>query len=73
MLFRSLVRRQNYDKIMTTEIDRMCQLSYAEKKGRADGLAQNKADTARAMKADGMAPELIAKYTGLTAEEIAKL
>ena len=73
----TVIRRQNYDKIMTTEIDRMCQLSYAEKKGRAEGLekgiAKGIAKTAKAMKADGMAPELIAKYTGLSAEEIAKL
>ena len=85
----TVIRRQNYDKIMTTEIDRMCQLSYAEKKGRAEGMekgraeglekglekgiAQGIAKTAKAMKADGMATELIAKYTGLTAEEISKL
>ena len=42
-------------------------------KGRAEGRVEGKAEDARAMKADGMAPELIAKYTGLTAEEIAQL
>jgi predicted transposase/invertase (TIGR01784 family) len=34
------------------------------------GTQKEKADTARRMKADGMAADLIAKYTGLTAEEI---
>ena len=46
-------------------------------KGRAEGRAEgelNKAmETARNMKADGMAAELIAKYTGLTVEEIKQL
>ena len=36
----------------------------------ATELISNKFDTARKMKADGMTVELIAKYTGLTAEEI---
>ena len=43
-------------------------------KGRAEGEAIGRADAinenARRMKADGMANELIAKYTGLTIEEI---
>ena len=29
---------------MTTEIDRMCQLSYAEKKGRAEGMEKGRAE-----------------------------
>ena len=41
-----------------------------EKKGIKKGIKQEKEDTARRMKADGMTAELIAKYTGLTAEEI---
>ena len=48
--------------------------------GRAEGLAEGRAEgeekirnNARNMKADGMALELIAKYTGLTTEEIAEL
>jgi len=46
-------------------------------KGRAEGMAKGRAeanvDNAKRMKADGMAPELIAKYTGLTVGEIAVL
>ena len=38
--------------------------------GREKGQADEKANTARKMKADGMTVELIAKYTSLTAEEI---
>ena len=41
--------------------------------GRAEGMEANRRENARRMKADGMPPELIAKYTGLTMEEIDKL
>ena len=41
--------------------------------GRAEGRADEKADIARRLKADGMPAELIAKYTGLSAEEIDQL
>ena len=47
------------------------------KKGRAEGKAEGKAEEkyaiARGMKADGMAVKTIAKYTGLTVDEIEKL
>ena len=39
-------------------------------KGRAEGGRDKAFETARKMKTDGMPAELIAKYTGLTAEEI---
>jgi predicted transposase/invertase (TIGR01784 family) len=42
----------------------------AEAKGRAEGIEETRRENARKMKADGMSTELIAKYTGLTAEEI---
>ena len=42
-------------------------------KGIVEGAQKEKTDTARRMKADGMPPELIAKYTGLSAEEIERL
>ena len=54
---------------MTTEIDRMCEISYAKKQGVAEG----KEESARAMLADGMNKSLVAKYTGLTLEKIAAL
>jgi len=49
--------------------------------GRAEGLAEGEAEgehnkaieSARSMKADGMSAELIAKYTGLTVEQINSL
>jgi len=42
-------------------------------KGEAKGVEKNKRENALKMKADNMPVELIAKYTGLTAEEIAAL
>ena len=41
--------------------------------GRAEGLAEGKIAAARLMKADGEPAEKIARYTGLTIEEIQKL
>lgn len=48
-------------------------LEKGEAKGRAEGRAEALKENARRMKADGMATGLIAKYTGLTAEEIESL
>lgn len=62
---------------MTTEIDRMCEISYAKKQGKAEGLAEGKVEgkeeDAKAMLADNMPVERVSKYTGLTPEEIAAL
>ncbi len=41
--------------------------------GKEIGRSEANYDAARRMKTDGMSVELIAKYTGLTAEEIGKL
>jgi len=41
--------------------------------GRAEGRNEEKIGIARKLKADGMAIDIIAKYTGLTSEEIASL
>ena len=38
--------------------------------GRTEGIEENKRENARRMRADGMPDELIAKYTGLTFEQI---
>lgn len=47
------------------------------KKGKAEGLAEgeriNRLATARKMKVDGFPPETIAKYTGLSIDEIKEL
>ena len=48
-------------------------ITTALNKGRAEGRAEERRDNALKMKADGMAIGLIAKYTGLTTEEIERL
>ena len=62
---------------MTTEIDRMCEISYAKKQGlvegKVEGKLEGKLEDARAMLADNMPVERVSKYTGLTPEEIAVL
>ncbi len=61
----------DYYSTMKTAIEK------GEAKGRAEGRTEGRAEAirenARRMKADGMNIELIAKYTGLTVEEIAAL
>ena len=61
--------RKEYGKDMTTQwdIDDIANTRYWE------GKAEGKEETARAMLADGMPIERIAKYTGLTPEAIAAL
>jgi predicted transposase/invertase (TIGR01784 family) len=42
-------------------------------KGRAEGRLEGKLSMARSMLADGLPPEVVAKYSGLSVEEIASL
>ena len=69
--------RLEYDHALKRYRDTLNGLRGAKEEGRAEGLAegeQKKAlESARRMKADGMPAELIAKYTGLTAEDINSL
>ena len=81
----TVTTRQNYDKIMHNELDRLAENAFAreqgfaegEAKGKAEGIAEGKADEkadiAKAMLADNVNPSVIAKYTGLSEEEIQKL
>ena len=70
-------QQRQYVKIMTTERDIKNQISYARKEalaeGEAAGLEKGRAEIARAMKAKGIAIEVIAECTGLTTEEILRL
>ena len=61
--------RLQYDHSLKRYRDTVNAMTGAEQKGRAEERVKN----ARAMKADNMPVELIAKYPGLTAEEIASL
>ena len=48
-------------------------LEQGRAEGRAEGIEDNRRDNARRMKVDNMPLELIAKYTGLTTDEIEAL
>lgn len=43
------------------------------KEGKAEGIIEEKNEVARNMKKDGISPDVIAKYTGLTLEQIQQL
>lgn len=74
----TVTTRQNYDKIMHNELDRLAENAFAKEQGFAEGKAEGEAKgkaeekhaIAKAMLADKMDPSMVAKYTGLTAEEV---
>ena len=69
--------RRKYDASLRSYRDTLAVMEGQYLEGRAEGLSQGRAEgiaeTARKMKADNMPIELIAKYTGLTPDEIAVL
>lgn len=73
--------RKEYIKEMTTERDRANQLAFAERKGMEkgmeqgvkQGMEQGVKQVAKAMLSDNMSPEQVAKFTGLSPDEIAQL
>ena len=70
-------QQMQYDDSLHNYLCYHGQMQYKYEKGlaegRAEGLAESKIATARLMKADGEPAEKIARYTGLTIEEIQKL
>ena len=66
-----LVRRYQMDQDAKRE--EAFRLSLAETKGEEKGKKANQLENARRMKADGMDPVLIAKYTGLPESEVLQL
>ena len=64
----------NYS-VITTALNKGIDQGRAEglAEGLAKGIAEGHMEDARKMKADNMPTELIAKYTGLTIEEIEAL
>lgn len=69
--------RRGYEDSVKTYRDIDNAIATAEKdthaEGRAEGMVEANLESARRMKADGMTPDLIARYTGVTTEEIEKL
>lgn len=69
----TVTQRQNYDKVMTNEIDKMCEISFARRKGREEGAEQQALETARRMREMGLGEEIILQATGLTEEQVRAL
>ena len=63
-------KRAQYDTDMITERDHENMMYSAEMKGRREGLAEGKAEVARAMLAAGMPVEQIVALTGLTEDQV---
>ncbi len=53
--------QQKYDKAMFTEIDRIAQINYARKEGKAEGEAKERERIIKALKEAGVSEEVIAK------------
>ena len=60
-------------KNMTTERDLRNQMTYAREEGREEGHVEERAKNAKNLRDLGVDPEIIAKATGLTVEEIRNL
>ena len=69
--------RTIYDRNMRNEFDlrteRLMAREQAIAEGKAEGRAEGRAEMAKAMKADGMPLDVIAKYSGLSEAEINSL
>lgn len=65
--------QDRYFREFMYEMDQKSRMRTAREDGIAEGRAEEKAETARAMKADGLSFDIISKYTGLTLEQIESL
>ena len=65
--------RKEYQESVKDYWDYYSTVKTAHKKGIEEGRVEANIENARRMKADNMPVDLIAKYTGLTQEEIATL
>jgi predicted transposase/invertase (TIGR01784 family) len=74
-MFANMTQEQQdrYFREFMYEMDQKSRMRTAREDGIAEGRAEGRADTARAMKARGMDTALIADITGLTQDQIAKL
>ena len=62
-----------YEYDMTTERDIHNQIRFAERKGRKDGAAKQAEEIARRMLADKVSVKIVAKYSGLSEEQVKAL
>jgi len=77
----TVTTRQNYDKIMHNELDRLAENAFAreqgfaegESKGKTEGIKENKLETAKKMLSLQYPHEAISQITGLDPETIQAL
>lgn len=77
----TIIERENYEKSMRTELDRIAELDFAREAGKAEaraegheaGLAEGLAQAARAMLAEKLQPAVISKCTGIPEEKLKEL
>ena len=65
----TVIERENYEKSMRTEIDRIAEKAYAVEQS----YNQARTDVAKALLAEGIQPSVISKCTGLSLEELSAL
>ena len=66
-------KRKLYETDMVTVLDSALQYDYVREQGEAIGEAREKSAIARRMLEDGVPVETVAKYSGLTKEDVLKL
>ena len=62
-----------YETDLKNYLDTMGGISYAEQKGRKEGIEEEKIETIKIMNNDGASIELISKYTRLSIDEVKKI
>ncbi len=63
----------SYIKAMYADMDRACEIEYAENKGEMKGEQKKALEIAKKMIMEGLSLEMISRITGLTAQEIEEL
>lgn len=62
--------RNEYISDMTNERDRINQMAFAKKKGVEEGLKEGRLQIAKSMLSDGMDPQVVSKYTGISIDDV---
>lgn len=66
-------KRIKYDNEKMSEIDYFYEMDCERAEGREEGLAQGRAEVAKAMLADGLDSSIVSKYSGLSVEQVEEL
>lgn len=69
----SVDQQMQLERIMRTEIDRVAEINYARKEGRAEGKAEARITAAQSLLAAGISLDTLIRALQLTEEEILKV